>query len=165
MLRALCKDKVAEEEKRKEEARVQRVRDRIVFGKLRKDFVVQPKGFVTQEKEKEQSIEQEKPVEKEKKPAKKEKKEKKVPEVGFWFKTDVESRKKQRRIKLHIFNKTSKQKRSAKRPGKIERLLKKEVSKLGRDFCPEGACYLIGGSSVGRRVKGKANFKRSQAGV
>ena len=75
------------------------------------------------------------------------------------------SRKKQRRTELQIFNRTSKQKRSAKRPGNIERLLKKEVSKLGRDFCPEGECYRIGGSSVGRRVKGKANFKRSQAGV
>ena len=32
MLRALCKDKVAEEEKRKEEEHVQRVRDRIIQG-------------------------------------------------------------------------------------------------------------------------------------
>ena len=162
MLRALCKDKVAEEEKRKEEARVQRVRDQIVSGEQWNDFVVQPKGFVRQEKEKKQPIEQVQPVEEEKK---QEKKEKKVPEVGFWFKTDVALRKKQRRMELQIFNRTSKQKRSAKRPRKIERLLKKEVSKLGRDFCPERECYLIGRSSVGRRIKGKANFKRSQAGV
>ena len=166
MLRALCKDKVAEEEKRKEEARVQRVRDRIVSGEQWKDFVVQPRGFVRQEKEKKQAIEQEQPVEEGKKQEKKqEKKEKKVPEVGFWFRTDAASRKKRRFIEIQIRDRTSKQKRSAKRPGKIERLLKKEVSKLGRDFCPEGECYLIGGSSVGRRVKGKANFKRSQAGV
>ena len=165
MLRALCKDKVAEKEKRKEEARVQRVRDRIVSGEQWKDFVVQPKGFVRQEKEKEQPIDQEKPVEEEKKKEKKEKKEKKVPKVGFWFRTDTASRKKRRKIELDFFNRTTKQKSSTKRPGKIERLLKKEVSKLGRDFCPEGECYLIGGSSVGRKVKGKASFKTSQAGV
>ena len=78
----MCKDKVDEEEKRKEEARVQRVRDQIVSGEQWKDFVVQPKGFVRQEKEKKQPIEQVQPVEEEKK---QEKKEKKVPEVGFWF--------------------------------------------------------------------------------
>ena len=141
---------------------MQRVRDRIVQGEHWKDFVVQPKGFVRQEKEKKQPIEQVQPVEEEKK---QERKEKKVPEVGFWFRTDAASRKKRRFIEIQIRDRTSKQKRSAKRPGKIERLLKKEVSKLGRDFCPEGECYLIGGSSVGRRVKGKANFKRSQAEV
>ena len=77
----------------------------------------------------------------------------------------MEWRKKQCRIELQIQSRIRKQKRSAKRLGKIERLLRKEFSKLGRDFCPEGECYLIGGSSMGRKVKGKGNFKRSQAGV
>ena len=160
MLRALCKDKVAEEEKRKEEARVQRVRYRIVSGEQWKDFVVQPKGFVRQEKENKQPIEQEQPVEEDKK---QEKKEKKVPEVGFWFRTDAASRKKRRFIEIQIQDRTRKQKRSAKRPGKIERLLKKEVSKLGRVFSPKRQCYLIGGSSCGQKSEGEGKFQEESS--